>query len=233
LSDFSDENKTVDRGDYLLKINDGAELELDVETDYDPNDFSFGDRNFYALMSFKYNGKPIEWNEDILEELAEDIDSTYAGEGRYKIISDETIEIEIFDGFDEELDEYVGLSGKNEESRRLIKEHIQDCERAFKKQLIINLEVFSIAYSYYSEYLDSERDEKRFDEAYKQDWATSVEESFESYSIKELYFMTEDDVEKIIKEDHDEELQLREDAQREYELEQKELEEELKREFSD
>lgn len=29
LADFSDENKTVDRGDYLLKINDGGVNDVD------------------------------------------------------------------------------------------------------------------------------------------------------------------------------------------------------------
>lgn len=231
LQSEEDEDRTYVRKNCTLIINEGAKLELVDEINYNPNDNPFGDMNFYALLSFKYNGKVINWDEEYLQEVAERIDDTYAGEGKYSIINDTTIEIEIYGGYDEELDMYVGLSGANEESRELIKEHLEDVSEVYKKQLISNLGVFGIACSYISEYLYSKRDMKRFDQAYIQDWGSSVEDDFESYSINELFFMTSEDVEKIIKENHEEELQEMEDAQRDYEREQEELQKKWEQEF--
>ena len=130
-----DENATYHRGDLIIIINDGAKMELVCETDYDPNDNPFGDRNFYALLSFKYNRETIKWDEDTFELWADDIDSTYCGEDKYTIIDSRTMEIEINDEFDEELNEYVGLSGLNESSRELIKDHLEDAQKRFQSML--------------------------------------------------------------------------------------------------
>lgn len=60
LYDYGDENRTVDRGDYLLKINEGASFELIVE-DYESPDW---DTQFHMCFQPKYNGKPVEMDED-------------------------------------------------------------------------------------------------------------------------------------------------------------------------
>ena len=62
LSDFADENKVIDRGDYLLIINDGIELEL-VNVEKIGDDWG-GDN-----LLFRYNIKNLPVDEDINEKL--------------------------------------------------------------------------------------------------------------------------------------------------------------------
>lgn len=195
LQSDADENRTHVRKNCTLIINEGAKMELVCETNYDPNDLTFGDMNFYALMSFKFNGKTIEWDKDLLIELADEIDSTYAGEDRYKIIDNQTIEIEIYDGYDEDLEEYVGLSGHNEESRELIKDHLEDAENVYKQQLTRNIGVYGIAAGIYEE------EYGKLDEGNRDKFANNWEQYFEDYDIGELFILSSEYVEKFIKEE--------------------------------
>ena len=189
------ENRTYVRKDVTLIINEGAKMELVCKTNYDPNDFSFGDRNFYALMSFKFNGETIEWDKDLLTELADEIDSTYAGEDRYKIIDNQTIEIEIYDGYDNDLEEYVGLSGHNEESRELIEDHLNDAKNIYKQQLTRNIGVYGIAAGIYEEKYG------KLNEGDRDKFANNWEQYFEDYDIGELFILSSEYVEKFIKEE--------------------------------
>ena len=195
LNAEEDENRTYVRNNITIIVNDGAKMELVCETNYDLNDFTFGDMNFYALMSFKFNGKTIEWDEDLLKELADLIDSTYAGEDRYKIIDNQTIEIEIYDGYDNDLEEYVGLSGHNEESRELIEDHLNDAKNIYKQQLTRNIGVYGIAAGIYEEKYG------KLNEGDRDKFANNWEQYFEDYDIGELFILSSEYVEKFIKEE--------------------------------
>lgn len=197
LTADEDENRTYVSNNITIIVNDGAKMELVCKINYDPNDLTFGDMNFYALISFKFNGKTIKWDEDLLIELADEIDSTYAGEDRYKIINNQTIEIEIYDGYDEDLKEYVGLSGHNEESRELIKDHLEDAEHIYKQQLTRNIGVYGIAANIYEEKYG------KLNEGDRDKFANNWEQYFEDYDIGKLFALSSEYVEKFIKDNRD------------------------------
>ena len=171
----------------------------------------------------KFNGKVIELDDDIYFEepfTYEDIEIS-------KIIQKNgAYIIEVPKIIFEDPEETEAIAD-------ILKEYKEAFEYVYKKSLIKELDVYGIAHSFITEKLKEESSMKVFDKAFIQDWASSWEENFEdNESVIDLYFMTSDDVENIIEAEYEEELQNRRDAQIEYELEKKEREEELKREFN-
>ena len=219
LWDFQDENKTIERGSYYLIINEGAQFEVKIE-DYNSSEW---DAQYYMAFTPKFNGKVIELDDDIYFEepfTYEDIEIS-------KIIQKNgAYIIEVPKIIFEDPEETEAIAD-------ILKEYKEAFEYVYKKSLIKELDVYGIAHSFITEKLKEESSMKVFDKAFIQDWASSWEENFEdNESVIDLYFMTSDDVENIIEAEYEEELQNRRDAQIEYELEKKEREEELKREFN-
>ena len=60
LSDFADENRTIDRGDYLLKINEGAIFEVESH-DYHSNEW---DSQYHMAFTPKFNGEKVLLDEE-------------------------------------------------------------------------------------------------------------------------------------------------------------------------
>ena len=89
------------------------------------------------------------------------------------------------------------MTGHNSSSRELIREHLEDAKKVFAKQLVRNLGVYGIAGVIYEE------KHGKLDESGCDKFANNWEQGFESEDVVELYFMTEEDVERIIKEDGD------------------------------
>lgn len=212
------ENRTYVRENCTLIINEGAQFEVKIE-DYNSSEW---DAQYYMAFTPKFNEKVIELDDDIYFEepfTYEDIEvSKMVHENGAYIIEVPKI---IFEDPEE-----------TEAIADILKEYKEAFEYVYKKSLIRELGVYGIAYSFITEKLKEESSMKVFDKAFIQDWASSWEENFEdNESVIDLYFMTSDDVESIIKEEYEEEVQNEQDAQRDYEIEVKEREEELKREF--
>lgn len=185
-SDY-DENRTYVRENLTLIINEGAEMECEVTETCD------GD--YWAMLDFSFNGKSLRLDEDLMEELAEEIDSTYAGEGRYEILDGTSINCEISKnhfGVYEDDEYYI------EETESIMKEHINNAEKVFAKQLVRNLGVYGIASVIYQE------KHGKLDESGCDKFANNWEQGFESEDVVELYLLTEEDVERIIKEEIEE-----------------------------
>lgn len=98
LWDCQNENKTVDCGDYLLHINEGACVEIDIQKD---SDF---DETYWATLLFKFNGKTIEFDEEIIKDLAEEI----CFDDNYNVTSISSIYLELPKTFSDyyDTDEY-------------------------------------------------------------------------------------------------------------------------------
>ena len=83
LSDYSDENRTVDRGEYFLKINDGAKMELDITSIWDCPEGNHPLHQYWAKVVPKFNGKSLfEYNLDTFA-LLDDLQGIYEFEDGY------------------------------------------------------------------------------------------------------------------------------------------------------
>ena len=184
LNAEEDENRTYVRKDITIIVNEGAKMECEVtETN---------DGDYWAMIDFKFNGKKLGLDEDLMVELAEEIDSTYAGEGRYEILDDTSIICEISKnhfGVYEDDEYYI------EETNDVMKSHIEDAENVFSKQLVRNLGVYGIASGIYQE------EHGKLDESACDKFASNWEQGFEMKDVTELYFIEGEDVERIIKEE--------------------------------
>ena len=108
----------------------------------------------------------------------------------------------------------------------IIKEYKDAFEKAYICTVVKELGVYGIAYNFIESELKKSGSKKLFDGSYKNDWADIKEDDFMEMKLSELVNLTDGDVERIIKDEYDEELSLREDARKEYERE-KELEKEF------
>lgn len=219
LQSEENENRTYTVGDEIIvKINDGAKFEVEYE-DYNSKEW---DSDYYMAFTLKYNGEKVFLDKDVYFEDP----YTYEGfeVGRDIHFENGAYIVEIPKCWWENPEE---IEVKDE----ILNEYTAAFEIAYAKSLVRDLCVYGTAYSFIKEQFRKEGNRKVFDQAYLQECATIIEDNFEEYDMLKLYFMTDKDVEKIIKEDYEYEKELRKDAQKEYELEQKELEEELKREF--
>lgn len=204
-----DEHKTYHKGSLIIKINGGAVFEVETK-DYNSSDF---DSDYYMAFTPKFNGEVVELDDDIYFEepfTYEDIEVSkmIQENGAYIIEVPKTVF--------EDPEETEAIAD-------IFNEYKDAFECAYTKSLVRELGVYGIAHSFITERLKEESSMKVFDKAFIQDWANSYEDSFEeNESLIDLYFMTSDDVESIIKEEYEEELQNTRDAQRDYEMELKE-----------
>ena len=218
LQSNEDENGTYVRENCTLIINEGAQFEVEIE-DYNSSEW---DAQYYMAFTPKFNGDVIELDDDIYFGDPFTYEETKVSEilcknGAYII---EVPKI-IFEDPDE-----------TEAIEDIINEYKDAFEYAYIESLVRELGVFGIASSFIRKRLKEEGSMKVFDESYIQDFGNAWEDSFEEEKVEDLYFMTDDDVESIIENEYEEELQNSCDAQRDYEMELKEREEELKREFN-
>lgn len=123
LVDFADENKTLDCGDYILTINDGAKMECVIE---DASEFG----EYFVKVAPFFNG---EKKSDLVSFIDEhdDFDPYFGFEGDYKIINNELIFEISKDYFDED---------EREEQIEII---LEEFRRIFARELAYELSVFA------------------------------------------------------------------------------------------
>lgn len=109
----------------------GFEIKAECDSENEWGDFN----SCWATLTFYKDGEVIKWNEEVFEELVDRLDLTYLGEDKYEIINNESVYMEVYNGFDEELQEYVGISGLNKESKNILNEHLQDVKEMYEKNI--------------------------------------------------------------------------------------------------
>lgn len=210
LWDFQDENKTIERGSYYLIINEGAKFEVEYEDYNDPE----WDAQYYQSFKLFFNGEQVYLDDEVY------FCNPYTYEESKLISENGEYIVELPKIVWEDPDE-------TEEIASIMEEYKKEFERIYIKSLISQLGVFGEAYEFIKEKMIETDNDKKFNESYLQEWANATEEEFESCDILELSNMTSDDVKNIIKEDYEEEEELRRDAARDHELAIQELEREL------
>ena len=210
LQSNENENYTFKRENLTLVINEGAKFKIKYKDYSSISDY---------CMAFElfFNNEKVYLNEDI---YFEDPD-TYQG---FKVGEDIPFEngayiIEIPKSWWED---------PTVNKKEIINDYKEAFEKAYVKSLVRELCVFEIAYDFIKEEYRKQGNMKVFDEAYLQECANACEDNFEEMNISEISLITKKDVKKIIQYDYEEELQLKKEAQKEYELEQKELEKEFR-----
>lgn len=123
LIDCQNENRSVDCGDYILHINDGASVEVTIEKD---DDF---DENYMAIVKFTYNGKPITFDMDIGSEFAESLQ--FDNDNKFLIDVNTS---EVYMEIPKTFSEYIGedFDGQND---GIIQEWIDSCRTYIARQL--------------------------------------------------------------------------------------------------
>lgn len=182
LNAEEDENKKYVHNDITIIVNDGAKFEVEFE-DYN----SDWHCDYYMAFTLKYNGETVFLDEDVY------FQDPYTYE-HYKIGEDVLFEngayiVEIPKGYWED-DEWDG--------NEIIKEYKTSFKRAYVLSLVRELSVYGIA-SNIIKLLHSEDPVQAMNEGYIDKFASAWEQDFEDMDVEELYFMSSDDVEKIIK----------------------------------
>ena len=189
LQSDAEENRTYVRENVTLIINDGAKTELEI--------IPSTDADYWATLRFTFNGEHLtmgQLDDDIVSELASDIDSIYGDEEKYLIDGD----------IEREISKYYWSDDKFEKemSDNLQEEILEKFESAYAKQLVADIGVYGIAHSIIKEdLLNSEDPVQAMNEGYLDKIASNWEQSFEDMDVAELYFMTSEDVENIIREE--------------------------------
>ncbi|AMK16282.1 hypothetical protein [Methanobrevibacter olleyae] len=185
LTNFAEESITIDRESYTLLINGGTQLEMNID---EVKKYSEDNVLLNAKLTFKFADTVLD--NDLLDELAEDIDATWSGEGNYICKYGENVIIrEVdYDWFDENYD--------FEQKEPVIKEMLEDAEKIFVRQKIIDKEV-------YTNYQDLIKQElmKNCDESYIRDAANNYEQILECYSLEEINNICEKELNEMIIED--------------------------------
>lgn len=177
-SDF-DENRTYVRKNCILIINDGAEFIVKSE-DYNSSNF---DSNYYMKFTLFFNGKIVNisnncfWMDPFTYEEYEVSDILY--DGGYvvevpKCIWEDPEEIEM--------------------NNDIIKEINDSFEYAYASSLVRDMGIYGTAYNMAKEKKE-DSSEKELDNI-----ARTIEEFFEEKKVKELFIMSEEDIETEIKE---------------------------------
>ena len=155
--------------------------------------------NYWAKLTFSYDGKPLDLDDDLIEELGKEIDFTYSQEGNYEINNSSSIICEISKyhwGVFEFEDEYY-----KKETEEVMREHYVSAEEIFKKQLSRNLAVYSIASELVGKKLLEDNEIVNIDDGKVDKFASSIEQGFEDMGLDELYNMSYEDVIRIMKEE--------------------------------
>ena len=178
LVDFEQENKTIDMGEYLLLINNGAELEAEII--HTPKPYN----EYCCELIPQYNGEIIN-----LTDFMEEYDVKFDVYGGYEAtIHNGHIYFEIAKDY---------FDGEEESNLKIINEEL---EYVYKQYLTSNygLGVYEIARSYY----ESEHD--KLSESDADNFASSWEQEFEKLPIEELSHLSETDVLNKIKKEEEE-----------------------------
>lgn len=109
----------------------GFEIKAECDCESEWGDFN----SCWATLTFYKDGEVIEWEEEIFKKLVDSIDYSYLGEKHYKILNNQSVYIEINNYFNEDINEYTGISGIDESSKEMLDEHLEDVERMYKKQI--------------------------------------------------------------------------------------------------
>ena len=183
LQSDDDENKTHVRENLTLIINEGAKMECELI--HTPNKF-LGFNQYFCEIIPRFNGEKInlagfmEENNLILDPYGCQDDSKFAIEGSH-------IYCELSADYFED--------GEIEYNEKVVN---KDVEYIYKQYLTSELGVYGIASVIYQE------KHGKLDESSCDKFANNWEQGFESEDVVELYSLTSEDVERIIKEELEE-----------------------------
>lgn len=182
LADFSDENRTVDRGEYFLKINDGAKMELEITSASDYPNIE-GYNPFLVRVVPKFNGKnilkeypaPTCWHE-MWTPLFEDTQKQYYLNDGF--VKDSAFWMEIPPAC------FEGSSKYDEDFKKeIIAEYTEECSSKFVMVLTSELGVYSI-----SETLEQEMEACPNEwDMYLMTYFIENDEDFEKYLVEQGY----------------------------------------------
>lgn len=182
LADFSDENRTVDRGEYFLKINDGAKMELEITSASDYPNIE-GYNPFLVRVVPKFNGKnilkeypaPTCWHE-MWTPLFEDTQKQYYLNDGF--VKDSAFWMEIPPAC------FEGSSKYDEDFKReIIQEYTEECTSNFVMVLTSELGVYAI-----SETLEQEMEACPNEwDMYLMTYFIENDEDFEKYLVEQGY----------------------------------------------
>lgn len=182
LSDYSDEDRTVDRGEYFLQINDGAKMELEITSASDyPN--MEGCNQYIARVIPKFNGKnilkeysaPSFWHETWTP-LFKEVQKQYELEEGF--VEDGAFWMEIPSACFEWSSEY-----NKEIKAEIITEYTDECTNMFVQVLTSELGVYSI-----SETLEQEMEACPNEwDMYLMTYFIENDEDFEKYLVEQGY----------------------------------------------
>lgn len=186
LADFSDENKTVDRDGYFLKINDGAKMELEITSIWDCPEFEGNHplHQYWAKVVVKFNGKNImdypapSYYYNGWDDLLNAMQEIYGFDKGY--IQNKVFWMEMPKGIYEWCEE----SYMQELAQEIIEEYCDVCREYFAQSLTSALDVASI-----DETLEQEMDTNVDDwDLFIMDYFTSKsEDEFKSYLVRQGY----------------------------------------------
>lgn len=150
-----------------------------------------------AKISFEY--KNIILDDDLLEELCDDIATTWnnEGDGAYRILYGENAICLNIDKewWDEELyDKLYGIENK----RKVEKEMIADAEKLFVRQVIMDRGVYFEYQKILKEFLMKHDDKRIFDKSYIRGAANNYEQILEVSSLTEINNLCEKSLEEEI-----------------------------------
>ena len=186
LSDYSDENRTVDRGDYFLKINEGAKMELEFTSIWDCPEFEGNHplHHYWAKVVVKFNGKNImdspasSYYYNGWDDLLNAMQEIYGFDKGY--IQNKAFWMEMPKGIYKWCEE----SYMEDLAQETIEEYVDVCREYFAQALTSELSVASI-----DETLEQEMDTNADDwDLFIMDYFTGKsEDEFKQYLVEQGY----------------------------------------------
>jgi hypothetical protein len=175
------EQKTYTKGDLIIKINGGATFEVGVFNYCSDGEW---DSEYYHGFRLYYNDELIKLNGDVYFEDPFTSEETKVSD--ILTLSHNMYVIELpKDYFDEDWDSTY--------RKYVIGEYKEAFASAYAKSLVADLGVYGIAYNIYAEELG------RLNEGELDKLANNIEQGYEDLSVDDLFFMTEEDVEKDVR----------------------------------
>lgn len=188
LQSSEDENRTYVRENCTLIINDGAKFEVEYE-DYESSEW---DADYYMAFTLKWNGEIVSLDEDSYWENPFTYEEFLVGDDILHENGAYIVEVPKCIWEDPE---------ETEMNEKIMDEMCDSFLWAFKKSYVKEIGIYSIAYEIAHKNLLSSDPTQAMDKGKLDALASNWEQSFEDMDIEELYFMTSDDIEKLIRED--------------------------------
>ena len=185
LSRESD-NRTYRKGDIVIKINEGAKLDINVCNHSTEEGW---DSDYYLGFRLHFNGKLVELDEDVYFEDPYTYDEIKVSD--ILKLSNNLYVVEV-------PKDYFEADWDDPYRREVIDEYKEAFEKVYRETLVREVGVFGIASSLLKDKLMKENDKRIFDECYIQDFGNAWEDDFLEDDLVTLYYLTDDDVEKAV-----------------------------------